>query len=205
MPSRIGHSLIGLPIAINEMKKKLKWILIFLGAAALAAALWIFAWSRGVFLPKWIQWETKNLEPEEDAGPSSISLKKRRVIVEDQGKTLWESPENVLVQDFLWCDIDHDQTPELILLCWRIGRYGNARPFWVEHDELAWSQHIYIYDWRDEEIHALWMASDIGMDVVSFAFNDTDRLVITETNQRQTSWDWISWGLSFLKELAPAA
>lgn len=130
---------------------------------------------------------------------------KRRVIVEDQGKTLWESPENVLVQDFLWCDIDHDQTPELILLCWRIGRYGNARPFWVEHDELAWSQHIYIYDWRDEEIHALWMASDIGMDVVSFAFNDTDRLVITETNQRQTSWDWISWGLSFLKELAPAA
>ena len=185
------------------MKKKLKWILIFLGAAALAAALLIFAWTRGVFLPKWIQWETKTLDLEEDGSPSSISLKNRRVTVTDKENKLWESPENVLVQDFLWCDIDHDQSPELVLLCCRNGRYGSARPFWVEHDELAWSQHIYIYDWREEEIHALWMASDIGMDVVSFSFNDVNRLVITETSRRQTSWDWISWGLTFIKELTP--
>ncbi len=184
------------------MKKKLKWILIFRGSSFGCCPVDL-CMDPGVFLPKWIQWETKTLDLEEDGSPSSISLKNRRVTVTDKENKLWESPENVLVQDFLWCDIDHDQSPELILLCWRIGSDGSARPFWVEHDELAWSQHIYIYDWREEEIHALWMASDIGMDVVSFSFNDVNRLVITETSRRQTSWDWISWGLTFIKELKP--
>ena len=66
------------------------------------------------------------------------------------------------------------------MLCWRIGRYGDAKPFWVEKDEKQWSQHIYIYQWTGEEIHPLWMASDIGMDVAAFAFDEKKRLTITE-------------------------
>lgn len=133
--------------------------------------------------------------------PSAIVLKHRHLSVQKDGAIAWESPEGILVQDFLWCDINHDDKNELILLCWRIGRYGNARPFWVEKDEKTWSQHIYIYEWRDNEIHALWMASDIGMDVTSFDFNTTDRLLITETSGRITAWDWLSWGLSLIREI----
>ena len=115
-------------------------------------------------------------------------------------KTIWTSPKNILVQDFLWCDINHDEKDELLLLCWRIGRYGNAKPYWVEKDEHSWSQHIYIYELRDnEEIHPLWMASDIGMDVESWSFDEKERLVINETSGRKTAWDWVSWGLSLWK------
>ena len=174
-------------------------LLFFMAVAVLAAAAAVFAWTKGAFLPSWILWQEKTLEPPTEDAPTSITLDRRHLTVFKDDKAAWQSPDNVLVQDFLWCDINHDSADELILLCWRIGRYGDAKPFWVEKDEKTWSQHIYIYEWRNDEIHPLWMASDIGMDVVSFDFSETNRLCITETNQRQTYWDWLSWGLTLIK------
>ena len=184
--------------------RKLWWIFVLTAAAALAAAAVFFAWSKGAFLPNWIVWEEKtlNLKSSESRGaePEAIVLKNRRLEVQKYGSAVWESPNDILVQDFLWCDINHDRKNEFILLCWRIGRYGNARPFWVEKDEKKWSQHIYIYEWRDGEIHPLWMASDIGMDAAAFDFNETERLHITEVSGRETYWDWLSWGLTMIGE-----
>lgn len=181
-----------------------RWTLALIATAALAGAVAIFAWMQGVFLPKWIKWEKKCLTHFEDAdAPDAIHLARRHLTVQADGGTVWESPDGVLVQDFLWCDINHDGANELILLCWRIGRYGDARPFWVDKDERTWSQHIYIYEWRGHEVHALWMASDIGMDAAAFAFDDKERLVITEASGRETCWDWISWGLTLIREKTP--
>ena len=186
------------------MKKIVKIISVFIVAAALAAAAVSFAWHKGAFLPRWIIWQEK----EEIYGFSEISnlnqlkfiLKNKRLELDKDNTVLWTSPKDILVQDFLWCDINHDNKAELLILCWRIGRYGNAKPYWVENDEHTWSQHIYIYELRDdEEIHPIWMASDIGMDVKDWSFDDIDRLVITETSGRRTSWDWVSWGLSLVK------
>ena len=187
-----------------NMKKIVKIISVFIVAAALAAAAVSFAWHKGAFLPRWIIWQEK----EEIYGFSEISnlnqlkfiLKNKRLELDKDNTVLWTSPKDILVQDFLWCDINHDNKAELVILCWRIGRYGNAKPYWVENDEHTWSQHIYIYELRDnEEIHPIWMASDIGMDVKDWSFDDIDRLVITETSGRRTSWDWVSWGLSLVK------
>lgn len=151
-------------------------------------------------LPKWIPWAQKSIQPtaEPDA-PEAIMLANRRLTVQSGGRMAWQSPQDILVQDFLWCDINHDSENELILLCWRIGRYGQARPYWVKKDEKDWSQHIYIYSWENEAIRPLWMASDIGMDVHSFTFDEKQRLLITETNGRKTAWDWISWGLTLIQ------
>ena len=139
-------------------------------------------------------------EDESNLNQLKFTLKNKRLELEKDNTALWTSPKDILVQDFLWCDINHDNKAELLILCWRIGRYGNAKPYWVENDEHTWSQHIYIYELRDnEEIHPIWMASDIGMDVKDWSFDDIDRLVITETSGRRTSWDWVSWGLSLVK------
>lgn len=186
--------------------RKLQWFCAIAAAAALAAAALIFAWNKGAFLPGWIVWKEASVKlPDNPKLPTSISLKHRQLTVEQNGTMVWKSPDSVLVQDFLWCDINHDNADELILLCWRIGRYGNARPYWIKKDECTWSQHIYIYQWLDGKIHPLWMASDIGMDAVSFEFSETDRLCITETSGRKTSWDWVSWGLTLLREISPAS
>ncbi len=203
------------------MKKIVKIISVFIVAAALAAAAVSFAWHKGAFLPRWIIWQEKEeiygfsetdtentdekLWTNESKDESNLNqlkfiLKNKRLELDKDNTVLWTSPKDILVQDFLWCDINHDNKAELVILCWRIGRYGNAKPYWVENDEHTWSQHIYIYELRDnEEIHPIWMASDIGMDVKDWSFDDIDRLVITETSGRRTSWDWVSWGLSLVK------
>ena len=203
------------------MKKIVKIISVFIVAAALAAAAVSFAWHKGAFLPRCIIWQEKEeiygfsetdtentdekLWTNESKDESNLNqlkfiLKNKRLELDKDNTVLWTSPKDILVQDFLWCDINHDNKAELVILCWRIGRYGNAKPYWVENDEHTWSQHIYIYELRDnEEIHPIWMASDIGMDVKDWSFDDIDRLVITETSGRRTSWDWVSWGLSLVK------
>lgn len=203
------------------MKKIVKIISVFIVAAALAAAAVSFAWHKGAFLPRWIIWQEKEEiygfsetdtentdeklwtnEPKDESNLNQLKfiLKNKCLELDKDNTVLWTSPKDILVQDFLWCDINHDNKAELLILCWRIGRYGNAKPYWVENDEHTWSQHIYIYELRDnEEIHPLWMASDIGMDVKDWSFDNIDRLVITETSGRRTSWDWVSWGLSLVK------
>ena len=203
------------------MKKIVKIISVFIVAAALAAAAVSFAWHKGAFLPRWIIWQgkeeiygfsetdtentdeklwTNESKDESNLNQLKFILKNKRLELDKDNTVLWTSPKDILVQDFLWCDINHDNKAELVILCWRIGRYGNAKPYWVENDEHTWSQHIYIYELRDnEEIHPIWMASDIGMDVKDWSFDDIDRLVITETSGRRTSWDWVSWGLSLVK------
>ena len=132
------------------------------------------------------------------AEPDEILLRGRRATVCKGGAAVWQSERGIRVQDVLWCDIDHDGDKELMLLCWKRGRYGESRPFWVEEDEKSWSQHIYIYDWTEEGIRPIWMASDIGMDAERWRFDERERLVITERNGRESAWDWLTWGLSAL-------
>ena len=154
------------------MKKIVKIISVFIVAAALAAAAVSFAWHKGAFLPRWIIWQEKEeiygfsetdtentdekLWTNESKDESNLNqlkfiLKNKRLELDKDNTVLWTSPKDILVQDFLWCDINHDNKAELVILCWRIGRYGNAKPYWVENDEHTWSQHIYIYELRDNE------------------------------------------------------
>lgn len=163
---------------------------------AIAAAVAICADQRGAFLPSWIEWKTAEIACAPDGGePECIVLEKKAVRVLTGGQTLWQSERELLVQDALFCDIDHDAQRELLLLCWRRGRYGESKPFWVTQEETGWSQHIYIYDCTADEIRPIWMASDIGMDAAAWRFDARERLVITDASGHQSAWDWLSWGL----------
>lgn len=209
MIRRNGLSFINMFTGINRIflkNKKMQRcfiiVLITAAAAGLAVAVAVAAWYRGDFLPSWIEWNEKQWgQSKSDELPEQIILEKKHIQVYFKDELAWEAPENVLVQDFFWCDINHDGREELMLLCWRIGRYGYAKPYWVKKDEKKWSQHIFIYEWRDGKMHDLWLASDIGMSVSEWDFNENDRLMITEVNGRKTRWDWISWGLSFIEEM----
>lgn len=180
-------------------------LILGLVAALLCAATALFLLcSCGQLLPLWIDWRETELICGGEAQPSRILLEDRRVTVFDGETAVWQSDEGVRVQDMRWCDIDHDEEAELLLLCWRRGRYGSSRPFWVEEDETSWSQHIFIYDWTEERgIWPIWMASDIRMDAVTWQFDALRRLVITDREGRERAWDWVSWGLQEIELKTP--
>lgn len=156
--------------------------------------------SRGFFLPRWIKW--KNTVFFDGTGAYEVSLEQKTVSILHGDAVIWTSAEGVKVQDVLSCDIDHDGAEELILLCWKIGRYGTHRPFWVEQDENKWSQHIFVYEYNQDTISPKWMSSYIGVDVADMSSNQKsapyDRLLLTDTDGKMSSWVWASWG--FAKE-----
>lgn len=161
-------------------------------------AAWGFLWCSGVFLPRWVSWETGI---EQDAsGEYGFLLEHKSVRVTYQGSVLWTSPRGVKVQKALFCDMDNDSQDELVLLCWKRGRYGRLRPIWVETDEQKWSQHIFVYEYTPEEVRPKWMSSYIGQDVSDIASNKKEapysRLWLTDLEGSRSSWVWNSWGFT---------
>lgn len=184
------------------MKRKI-WMMFGIAACFIAAIAIFCAWKQGYFLPGWVDWRTASIQGT-SGEPAQIVLRNKSVRVLDNGDTVWQSDPSIRVQDMLWCDIDHDTEKELLLLCWKRGRYGDSRPFWVTEDEPSWSQHIYIYDWTTDGIQPIWMASDIGLLATEWRFDETQRLVITDRSGAQSAWDWVSWGLRRIELQEPA-
>ena len=163
-------------MALGVVNRKRKNIFIAISTAAiLIVAVVLVMWLGGAFLPKWIEW--KEVE-------DTSFLKK-----------------GVKAQDTLSLDINHDGKDELLVLCWRIGRYGDRKPFWVKHDEFKWSQHIYIYERTDSsEYKPIWMASDIHTDVERWEALDDSLLVTYSPDDQKSVWVWNSWGLEKMSE-----
>lgn len=179
------------------MKKYIGFV--FPALAGAGALLWLF-WHSGAFLPGWIRWESRTVS--EASGEYEMTLNRKKVEVFRQETSIWTSPEDIKVQDVLSCDIDNDGMDELLLLCWKKGRYGAHKPFWVKEDEKNWSQHLFVYEYMEEEIRPKWMSSYIGQDVMEMAAREGAppgiHLLLTSPEGEVSSWFWDSWG--FTKE-----
>ena len=166
------------------------------GVGAVLYTLWL----QGAFLPRWIVWEQKTFL--DQSGTYEIELNRKSIRVLCSDAVLWTSPDTIKVQDALCCDIDNDNLDELILLCWKIGRFGRHKPFWVEKDEQNWSQHIFVYEMQENTIRPKWMSSYIGFQARSMRTNGkaapASRLWLTDLDGTISSWFWDSWG--FTKE-----
>jgi len=165
-----------------------------------ASVIYYLLWAGGCFLPGWITWEKGRFQ--DASGVYEISLNRKAVTVLYEDHVIWTSPEGVRVQAALSCDIDNDGTDELLLLCWKKGRYGEHRPFWVERDERTWSQHLFVYEYAQREIRPKWMSSYIGQDVAAVVVRDGaspgKHLTLLSPDGEMSSWFWDSWG--FTKE-----
>ncbi len=146
-------------------------------------------------LPSYASYNNKTLH--DDKSGLTIKEEGRKITAYGNGEVVWKLEDNVLAQDFLLADIDHDKTDELLILCWKRGKYGRHRPTWVKHDTIMYSQHIFIYEIGQDTIRPKWMASDIGLKARSWEFSD-GVLSITDTEDVVTKWVWISWGLEKL-------
>lgn len=177
-------------------------------AIVVAAAILFILWGRRYLLPHWIVWRIGTFS--DTAQQYEIVLTHKTVNVFYEDKMIWTTPKGVKVQDAMSCDIDNDGEDELILLCWKIGRYGKSKPFWVMQDEKNWSQHIFVYEYDREEVKPKWMSSYIGQDVAEMAANSRptggmtangerklqQHLLLTDRAGKISSWIWESWGFT---------
>ena len=206
---------------MNGNKKKILKITMVAAVFLLLAAASVYGlWRSGAFLPRKIHWENASFA--DKTGDYQVELSHRRITVTwqgnagqervaadapgeddrlpEEGSIIWTSPAGVKVQKALSADIDNDGRDELVLLCWKIGRYGRDRPFWVEKDENKWSQHLFVYEYMQGEIRPKWMSSYLGKDLADIALysraDSQNRLLFTDFNGETTCWRWDSWGFT---------
>lgn len=176
-------------------KNKIKFITaVCIGIAVMVCLVCV----AGNKLPGWITWEERQIN--DTTKKYEIALSSRAVSVSRSSdkKIIWKSQKGVKVQDILSCDIDGDGNDELILLCWKRGRFGKYRPFWVEQDEKEWSQHIFVYRYAEDQLAPMWMSSYIGQDVIKINAKPDSKqkyyLILTDRNGKNSNWVWNYWG-----------
>lgn len=185
-----------------------------LAAAVLTAAvigcLVFYGRHAGWFLPGWIVWKSGErvsaTSGSDEMDGVRIVLDQRKVRVFYGNECVWTSPDEIRVQDALVCDIDKDDALEMILLCWKIGRYGASRPFWVEEDEKTWSQHLFVYDLVADGVSPQWMSSYLGTAVAELSVGELSSpehetpggpcLVFCDPDGMRSRWYWDSWGFT---------
>ncbi len=184
---------------MNGNRKRKNTLLLLTALLCICAVFYILK-ENGAFLPGWISWESGTHSAQ--SGQYEVALYNQSVTVFSGTASVWTSPRDIKVQAALSCDIDRDQRDELLLLCWKKGRYGKHRPFWVDRDERTWSQHIFVYQYDGDTLRPKWMSSYIGQDVsqmdVKADASSVNHLLLKDPSGKITSWFWDSWG--FTKE-----
>ena len=150
-------------------------------------------WARGVFLPAGLN-HSESISFE-DGTLWTLALTDNRFAAACDGTVLWQSDSAWHVQDFLTCDIDRDGDTEILLLVWRRGNYGPSKPIWVQRNDTRWSQHIFIYDRRENTLAPQWMSSQLRPKVARWALHGSDELFILTPDGEETLWRWGQWGL----------
>lgn len=178
----------------SKILKKIIVISVLITAALIAAVFFnrITAevlMSSGILIPRYASTEDKTIT---DGGITVV--KHGRSLSVKKGETkIWEIPGSIKVQDCLLEDVYGNGEKELMVLCWKRGRFGKHRPTWVTKDEKDYSQHIFIYVIDNDLVRPGWMASDIGPEAVSWEYED-GILYLTQTDGIVTRWRWDTWG-----------
>ncbi len=183
----------------NKNRVQRRLLRILAAAVLILAAVWILIVRPFSGIPSWVRWKNREETVSLMGEDASLRLRSKRFQARDSsGKLVWESEKGWKVSDYLIGDIDHDEAPEVILIVWKRGSYGEFRPFWVEKDETSYSEHIFIYDWdlsAERRMKPVWMSSKMRLEGAAFSLDENQVLQIQSPDGQMTLWNWEGWGL----------
>lgn len=157
-----------------------------------------------LMVPSWVRWRSVELSCDLDADGSreELVLAGRRVRVNDEnGQPIYESDGAWRVSETLVADVTRDGRDELVMLLWRRGNYGNARPFWEDGIDLRMTQHVYVMGLVDGAMRPVWMGHELGagLKVVRMEATGDGLLKLVTTDGRTSTWEWDYFGFSLVE------
>jgi len=150
-----------------------------------------------------------HLDLDRDGGTELYSLQNGILTAESCGKTIWQSPGEWWVEDFFNGDANNDGIPDLNLLVWKAGSFGERKPFWVTEEDKSVKNHLFIFDLAGGSIRPVWQSSNLDRPNHGSVLQDLDgdgknELIVGEGDygkdriSRVTVWRWNGWGFTLI-------
>jgi len=143
-----------------------------------------------------------------DGVPEEYSLKDHSLTVKEGETLLWESPSEYRIDSFALGDVDNDGADNLAVSLWKLGSFGDIKPFWHTGEDLSYKNHLFVYKLQENRYKPVWCSSDLGRPIRSFEIRDANgdsklELVTMEGHYgkaggpaRTAVWQWQEWGFS---------
>lgn len=152
--------------------------------------------------------ETADLD--KDSIPEIYSLKNGSLLIMENSKIVWQSPDNWWIDDFILADSNNDGISDINLSLWKAGNFGSSKPFWVKENDMSIKNHFFIFDFIDDAMKQIWGSSNLDEPNCEFQIADIDNdgkndLIVIEGDYLQKPkcngnyvavWKWNDWGFS---------
>lgn len=160
--------------------------------------------------------QSQNYDLDQDNLPEHYVLEDQKLVITKEGQELWRSPADWQVTSFHVADVTHDEVPDLLLVVWKRGSFGHARPFWHTGQNQEFTCHLYVYNLINQRLKPIWMSSALDRPIKDMIIRDSDddgrnELHVTEYHSwwqrfskraranKITTWQWKDWGFCRLK------
>ena len=175
---------------------------------ALIVALLTIPFGGNITLPHWINWESSlsSYDLDGDGAEESLFVYRGSLAVHDgMHDARIVTPRSWHVSNAFVNDLDRDGTPEIILMAWRRGSYGSAHPFWVSLNSSGFSQHVFVFNYENAQLNALWMSSALGFEAHDPSVDGEGVLHLVTEEGQPLSFAWESWGFTLVEDDMEAA
>lgn len=145
-----------------------------------------------------------------DGRNEHYTLRYGRLVVTLHSETIWQTPEEWWVDNFILADANNDGRINLNLSLWKAGSYGPCKPFWETGEDNLVRNHLFIFNLVDGVYKPAWHSSSLSRPNYELFFEDItgsgkNELVTFEGNYndpkdtRVSVWKWNGWGFTRLQ------
>ena len=140
----------------------------------------------------------------------NYNLANGQLTITENEKTIWQSPSDWWIDNFVLADSNNDGITEINLSLWKSGSFGASKPFWIEENDVSVKNHFFVLGFSDGSIKQLWGSSNLPEPNCEFKIADVDNdgkndLVVLEGDYGQKPqcignylavWKWNGWGFT---------
>ncbi len=156
-------------------------------------------------------WVSEAADLDRDSRIEAVVLRHGRLsVLEDDGPEVWRSPADWWVDGFSLADADGDGWTDINMSVWKVGSFGEDRPFWLEEPDHDLGNHLFVMDLEGGRVWPRWQSSALDRPNCESLFADLDQddryeLVVLEgeygdgaacRGRHLAVWKWQDWGFA---------